>query len=187
MGRYAFKMFKKFSIYYVPHLDLRDCDLERCLLLLLCLGLRDLDLLLGGDWDIDFLLGDLDFDLCVQEEWDLDFDLLLFGLWEWDIMQDLEWDGWWGLWEWGCLLHKNNEKCMESKHTGVHKVIYLYTNPLYSHLSLARWLQYHIDNTFFAQSIRLQHNARGLVKYWWCMGSKGVLQLLIPTTEATKG
>ena len=57
----------------------RDFDL--CLLLLLCLGLQDLDLLVG-DRDLNFLLGKRDLSLCLLLLPCLglrDFDLFLGG------------------------------------------------------------------------------------------------------------
>ena len=99
----------------MPYLDLGECDLDRCLLLLLYLRLCDLidNIFLGGDRD-------------------LDFDLLLLELWEWNVfleVGDLEWDLWWRLLEWDWLLYENNErKCesINSKPSDVHVVILKY-------------------------------------------------------------
>ena len=104
-------------VQYVFHLrDFGDRDLERYLLLLLCLGLRDLDLFLGGDWDFD-LLGEWNFALSL---WDLDFDLLLLELWEGNVVLcevgDMEWECWHGFQE----HSERNVKHTKSKHTSVY-------------------------------------------------------------------
>ena len=99
----------------MPYLDLGECDLDRCLLLLLYLRLCDLidHLFLGGDQD-------------------LDFDLLLLELWEWNLLLevgDLKWDLRRGLPEWDWLLYENIEgecKNTDSEHSSVHVVILKY-------------------------------------------------------------